>query len=185
MSVPLYIGTSTFRTLWVLSGVIHVLGGLPRRKGARHRLRQAETASRPSLAGPRDGSGSSDGGSANTSTARSSDRTASAGPADGLGEQPKRAPTPGGEGPGSSGGGRKKAKKPPQPLKEMPGTLWGLTKAVNEVEQIVPVMGGLLRSNDEKTRLRMIELLMKTGYSETCTKELEERPNMAECNIPD
>lgn len=185
MSERLAIGILTFRTMTgPLGGEIFVKGKLPRRRGARHRLRQAETASRPSLAGPRDGSGSSDGGSANTSTARSSGRTASAGPADGHGEQPKRAPAPGGEGPGNSRPGPKKPKKTPQPLKEMPGTPWALTKAVNEEEQIIPVIGGLLRSEDDKVRLRMVERLMDAAYAENSGREDPSESEEVEWSIP-
>lgn len=185
MSERLVVGIVTFRTMiGPLGGEVYVKGKLPRRRGARPRLRQAEAASRPPLAGPREGSGPPDGGSANTSNARSSDRTASAGPADGLGDEPKRAPTPGGEGTGGGGAGRKKAKKAPQPLREMPGTPWALTKIVNEAEQIVPVIGDLLRCKDDKVRLRMVELLMDAAYSENSGREDAERGANIEWDLP-
>lgn len=185
MSVPLVVGILTFRTMTgPLGGEIFVKGKLPRRRGARQRPRQAETASRPSLAGPRDGSGFSDGGSANTSTARSSGRKAGAGPADGLGEQPERAPTLGGDGPGIPAAEHQKRKKPPKPMKEMPGTPWALTKIVNEEEQIVPVIGGLLRSKDDKVRLRMVELLMDTAYAENSGREDASESTDIEWSIP-
>jgi len=182
---PLVIGIITFRTMkGPFSGEIFVKGKLPRRRGARQILRQAQTASQPSLAGPRDASGSSDGGSANISTARSSGRTTAAGPADGPGDEPKRAPTPGGEGPGYSGSHRKRSSKSSQALKEMPGTPWALTKIVNEEEQIVPVIGGLLRSKDDKVRLRMVELLMDAAYAENSGREDAGQSAEVEWSIP-
>jgi hypothetical protein len=66
----------------------------------------------------------------------------------------------------------------------MPGTLWGLTKAVNEEEQIVPVIGGLLRSKDEKVKLRMVELLMEAAYSENSGREEAERPAKMQWSLP-
>lgn len=182
MSVPLVVGICTFRMLnGPLSGTIYVKSGLPRRRGARKRYRQAETESRTSLAGPSDGSGTSDGGSANTSNARSAGRTTCAGPADGSGDGSKRAPISGGGGPGSEGQAPVNGL---QPMKEMPGTPWALMKAVNEGEQIVPVIQELLRSKDEKVRLRMVELLMDAGYEEGSRPVVEERPQKISWNVP-
>jgi len=186
LGASLVIGILTFRTMQgLMGGTIYVKGKLPRRKGARYRLRQAEAASQPSLAGPRDISGSPDGASAHTSAARSSDRKTIAGPADGLGEEPKRAPIPGGgEGPGADEPAVEKPVRPLQPMREMPGTPWALTKAVNEEAQIVPVIGGLLRSPDDKVRLRMVELLMDAAYAENSGREDAAETAEVEWSIP-
>lgn len=69
-------------------------------------------------------------------------------------------------------------------MKEMPGTPWALTKAVNEEAQIVPVIGGLLKSNDDKVRLRMVELLMDTAYAENSGREDAERPAKLQWSLP-
>lgn len=186
MGKALRMGPSTFRILsGPFSGSICLVEMASRRSGARAGTRHKGTGSRPSLAGPGDDGGITDGGSAMTSTARSSGRSTYAGPADGQGEQPKRAPVPDGGGTGEAGGGVAKPERTPGPMKELPGTLWGLTKAVNEEEQIVRVMGGLLRSDDEKTRLRIIELLVKTGYSGNSAPEAGVRPSFMEWNIQD
>jgi hypothetical protein len=182
---PLRVGVCTFRRMnGPFTGVVYVIEGLPRHRGARMRHRQAETKSRASLAGPSDGSGYSDGGSANTSNARSSGRTNSAGPADGSGDGPKRAPIAGGGDLGGPDGTTECPAKALQPMKELPGTKWGLTKAVNEEAQIVPVIGGLLRSKDEKVQLRMVELLIDTAYSENSGRDETGRPGRIEWSIP-
>lgn len=178
-------GLHTFLTMnGLLSGEIHVHEGLPRRKGARGWRRKKETKSRTSPAGPGDGSGNTDGGSAMTSTARSSARGTNAGPADGQGEEPTRAPIPGGTGPGDGGPGLAKGSLVAEIFKELPGTKWGLSKAVNLETQIVPVIGGLLKSNDEKVRLRMVELLIETAYAEDAGNEEEKPSGGAGWSIP-
>lgn len=187
MGVPLRVGVRTFRTMTgPLSGVVHVICGLPRHGGARKGCRRAEAESRPSLAGPSDGGGTAGGGSANTSNARSSGRPTGAGPAGGNGDEPKRAPVVGGGdlgGPGGPDGTTECPAKALQPLKELPGTKWGLTKAVNEEAQIVPVIGGLLRSKDEKVQLRMVELLMDAAYAENSGRDGGTRPGRIEYSI--
>jgi len=177
----------TFRTLLdPLCGEIHLQGGVPRRKRARGVDRRVKTASRPSLAGPSDGSGFAEGGSATTSDARSSGRTTYAGPADGQADEPKRAPIPDDGGPVEPGNAEAtEPVKTPVAMKELPGTLWGLVKAVNEEEQIIPVMGGLLRSPDERTRSRMVEFVVKIGYSDTAAREPERQSSFMQWDIRD
>ncbi|HET7107137.1 MAG TPA: hypothetical protein VFI38_10025 [Candidatus Acidoferrum sp.] len=50
------------------------------------------------------------------------------------------------------------------PLKEMPGTAWAFTKAVDEGVQLVGVMQGLLKSEDEKVQLRAFELWVELAF---------------------
>lgn len=182
MSVPLVVGICTFRMLnGPLSGTIYVKSGLPRRRGARKRYRQAETESRTSLAGPSDGSGTSDGGSANTSNARSAGRTTCAGPADGSGDGSKRAPISGGGGPGSEEGSPGNGL---QPMKEMPGTPWAFAKVVNQGVQVAGVMQGLLKSEDEKMQLRGVELWVEIAFGKYSRSQEDERTTETEWTLP-
>jgi len=185
MSVPVRMTLGEFLALrGMLWGEIHVSERVPGRKGARRGNRHKGTESRTSLAGPGDGDGPTDGGSATSSVARSSDRAKYAGSADGQGEEPKRALIPGGGRQGESGGVEELGNAP-APTKELPRTLWDLIKAVNEKEQIVPVISKLLGSEDEKTKLRMVELIMKTGYSENAPSESAGHSSFVNWNIRD
>ena len=155
-------GIHTFRTLnGPLSGRVHVRGGYSRAKGARKSKCQANSRSLEPCAGLDDGSGITAGGSARTSAAPPAVRETSGGSADGGGTETKRAPIPG-----------KEQWAPPTacpvseliPLKEMPGTAWAFTKAVDEGVQLVGVMQGLLKSADEKVRLRAFEMWVELAF---------------------
>ncbi|HET6931605.1 MAG TPA: hypothetical protein VFI45_14865 [Candidatus Acidoferrum sp.] len=61
------------------------------------------------------------------------------------------------------------------PLKEMPGTAWAFTKAVDEGVQLVGVMQGLLKSEDEKVRLRAFELWVELAFGKHAGGKEEER----------
>ncbi|HUL33783.1 MAG TPA: hypothetical protein VL128_07865 [Candidatus Eisenbacteria bacterium] len=69
-------------------------------------------------------------------------------------------------------------------FKELPGSKWGLTKAVNQETQIVPVISKLLDSNDEKVRMRMVELLIETAYAEDAGNEEQLSPGYGGWSIP-
>ena len=185
MSKPLKMPLSMF---WIISnplcGEIQIVGSLSRRDRAREENRRKRGRSRALPAGPVDGSGTPDGGSAITSDARSSGRTPCAGPAGGQGEEPKRALHPGGGGPEDPGSTGEAPARVLPPVKEMPGTFWGLTVVVNEGEQIVPVIQALLKSEDDKVKLRIVELLLDGAYSENSGREEAERPGRMQWSIP-
>src|ERR1700675_55023 len=162
MGVAFRCGIHTFRTLNdPLSGEMHVRGGFSRCRGARKRWGRAKSRSLEPVAGSDDGSGTTAGGSARTSAAPPAARETSGGSADGGGTETKRAPIPGRE-----------QWAPPKacpvseliPLKEMPGTAWAFTKAVDEGVQLVGVMQGLLKSEDAKVRLRAFELWVEMAF---------------------
>jgi hypothetical protein len=185
MSVPL---KTSVQMLWILSeplcGEIQVVGRLSRRERAREENRRKRGRSRTLPAGPIDGSGTPDGGSAITSDARSSGRTPYAGPAGGQGEEPKRALHPGGGAPEDPGTGSAAPSRALPPVKEMPGTPWALTAVVNEGAQIVPVIQELLKSDDDKVRLRILEVLLDAAYSKNSGREEAERPARMQWSIP-
>ena len=184
MSKPLETTIRMFRILPdPFCGEIHILGRLSRRERAREENRRRERA-RTLPAGPVDGSGTPDGGSAITSDARSSGRKPYAGPAGGQGDDSKRALNPGGGEPGEPGSTGESSTKLLGPMKEMPGTPWALTVAVNEGKQIVPVIQGLLESKDEKVRLRILEVLLDGAYSENSGRELAVQPERVQWSIP-
>jgi hypothetical protein len=172
MGVVLRCGIRTFRTLsGPLSGEVHVRGGYSRAKGARKRGGQAKSRSLEPGAGPDDGSGTTAGGSARTSAAPPAARETSGGSANGGGNEAKRAPIPG-----------KEQWAPPLacpvsellPLKEMPGTAWAFTKAVDEGVQLVGVMQGLLKSEDEKVQLRAFEMWVEMAFGKHAGGKEEE-----------
>jgi hypothetical protein len=159
MVAVLRCGIGTFRMLNdPLSGEMHVRGGYSRAKGARKRGGRAKTRSLEPVAGSDDGSGTPAGGSARTSAAPPAARETSGGSADGGGNETKRAPT-------------QKKKK----LKEMPGTAWAFTKAVDAGVQTVGVMQALLKSADEKVRLRAFELWVELAFGKHAGGKEEER----------
>jgi hypothetical protein len=158
LAVVLRCGIRTFRTLNdPLSGKVHVRGGSSRRKGARKRDGRAKSRSLEPGAGSDDGSGTTAGGSARTSAAPPAARETSGGPADGGGNETKRAPI------------REK-----EQLKEMPGTAWAFTKAVDEGVQAVGVMQALLKSKDEKVQLRAFELWVELAFGKHAGGKEEE-----------
>lgn len=182
MAVVLRCGIRTFRTLnGPLSGEVHVSGGYSRAKGARKRGGRAKSRSLEPCAGPDDGSGTTAGGSARTSDAPPAARETSGGSADGGGNETKRAPIPG-----------KEQWAPPKacpvceliPLKEMPGTAWAFTKAVDEGVQLVGVMQGLLKSGDEKVRLRAFELWVEMAFGKHAGGKEEERGTAIGWSLP-
>jgi len=173
MAVAFRCGIHTFRILsGPLSGEVHVSGGNSRARGARKRAGRARSRSLEPCAGSDDGSGITAGGSARTSAASPADRETCGGSADGGGSETKRAPIPG-----------KEQWAPPKdcpvseliPLKEMPGTAWAFTKAVDEGVQLVGVMQGLLKSDDEKVRLRAFELWVELAFGKHAGGKEEER----------
>ena len=173
MAVAFRCGIRTFRTLnGPLSGEVRVSSGYSRAKGARKRGGRANSRSLEPCAGSDDGSGTTAGGSARTSDAPPAARETSGGSADGGGSETKRAPIPG-----------KEQWAPPLaspvseliPLKEMPGTAWAFTKAVDEGVQLVGVMQGLLKSEDEKVRLRAFELWVELAFGKHAGGKDEER----------
>ena len=159
MAVVLRCGIGTFRALNdPLSGEMHVSGGNSRAKGARKRGGRAKSRSLEPSAGPDDGSGTPAGGSARTSAAPPAARKTSGGSADGDGNETKRAPV-----------------KKKQQLKEMPGTAWAFTKAVDAGVQAVGVMQGLLKSEDEKVQLRAFELWVELAFGKHAGGKEEDR----------
>src|ERR1700751_795064 len=93
MAVAFRCGIRTFRTLsGPLSGEMHVSGGCSRAKGARKRGGLANSRSLEPYAGPADGSGTTAGGSGRPPDAPPAVRETSGGPADGGGNETKRAP---------------------------------------------------------------------------------------------
>src|SRR5258708_38055386 len=70
------------------------------------------------------------------------------------------------------------------PLKEMPGTAWGFTKAVDEGVQLVGVMEGLLKSEDEKVRLRAVELWGELAFGKHAGGKDEERGTRRGWGVP-
>ncbi|HEV2101809.1 MAG TPA: hypothetical protein VGR58_03430 [Candidatus Acidoferrum sp.] len=159
MAAVLRCGIWTFRALnGPLSGEVHVSGGTSRAKGARKRGSRAKSRSLEPCAGPDDGSGMTAGGSARTSAAPPAARETSGGSANGGGNETKRAPNP-----------------EKEQLKEMPGTAWAFTKAVDEGVQLVGVMQGLLKSEDEKVRLRAFELWVELAFGKHAGGKEEER----------
>lgn len=139
-------------------GEILVTDKLPQRRGrARGINRHKGAGSRPSLAGPGDGSGPTDGGSAQSSYARSSDRTTGAGSADGQGEESKRALVPGEE------QWAPKMEYPEsqiQAIKKLSATRWEYVDGVNDGVDMTAVARELLGDKDSKVRLRMLERLL-------------------------
>ena len=159
MAVVLRCGIRTFRTLnGPLSGEVHVSGGTSRAKGARKRPGRARSRSLGPCAGLDDGSGITAGGSARTSAAPPAVRETSGGSADGGGNETKRAPIP-----------------EKEQLKEMPGTAWAFTKAVDAGVQVVGVMQALLKSEDEKVQLRAFEMWMELAFGKHAGGKQEER----------
>lgn len=159
MGAVLRCGIRTFRTLnGPLSGKVHVSGGFSRAKGARKRPGRANSRAPEPCAEPDDGSGTTAGGSARTSDAPPAARETSGGSADGGGNETKRAPTP-----------KKKQ------LREMPATAWAFTKAVDAGVQAVGVMQALLKSKDEKVRLRAFELWVELAFGKHAGGKEEER----------
>jgi len=157
--VVLRCGIGTFRTLNdPLSGEVHVSGGYSRARGARKRKGRARARSLEPAAGSDDGSGTTAGGSARTSAAPPADRETSGGPADGGGNETTRAPI-----------------SEKEQLKEMPGTAWAFTKAVDAGVQAVGVMQALLKSEDEKVQLRAFELWVELAYGKHAGGKEEER----------
>jgi hypothetical protein len=168
MAVVLRCGIRTFRTLNdPLSGKVHVRGGSSRAKGARKREGRAKSRSLEPGAGSDDGSGTTAGGSARTSAAPPAARGTSGGPADGGGNETKRAPI------------REK-----EQLKEMPGTAWAFTKAVDAGVQVVGVMQALLKSKDEKVQLRAFELWVELAFGKHAGGKEEQRPRKSSWNVP-
>ena len=159
MAAVLRCGIRTFRTLnGPLSGEVHVSGGFSRAKGARKRGSRANSRSLEPCAGPHDGSGTTAGGSARTSDAPPAARETSGGSADGGGNETKRAPI-----------------SEKEQLKEMPGTAWAFTKAVDAGVQVVGVMQALLKSKDEKVQLRAFELWVELAFGKHAGGKEEER----------
>ena len=159
MAAVLRCGIGTFRILnGPLSGEVHVSGGFSRAKGARKHKGRANSRSPEPCAGPDDGSGITAGGSARTSAAPPAARETSGGSADGGGTEATRAPNP-----------------EKERLKEMPGTAWAFTKAVDEGVQLVGVMQGLLKSEDEKVQLRAFELWVELAFGKHAGGKEEER----------
>ena len=168
MGAVLRCGIRTFRTLnGPLSGEVHVSGGNSRAKGARKRGSRAKSRSLEPGAGPDDGSGKPAGGSARTSAAPPAARETSGGSADGGGNETKRAPIP---------------KK--EQLKEMPGTAWAFTKAVDAGVQVVGVMQALLKSKDEKMRLRAFELWVELAFGKHAGGREEESGEAIGWSLP-
>ena len=159
MAAVLRCGICTFRILnGPLSGEVRVSGGFSRAKGARKRKGRANSRAPELCAGPDDGSGITGGGSARTSAAPPADRETSGGSADGGGTEATRAPNP-----------------EKEQLKEMPGTAWAFTKAVDAGVQAVGVMQALLKSEDEKVRLRAFELWVELAFGKHAGGKEEER----------
>ncbi len=158
MSVPIRMSVKQFRKLCgCLSGEIWVSNGLPRRRGARGVNRHQKTESRPSFAGPGDGSGPTDGGSAKSSSARSSDRKPGAGSAEGQGEEPKRALVPGKE---QWAPQLAYPESQIQAIKKLSDTRWTFVSEVNDGVDMTAVARNLLGDEDSKVRLRMLERLL-------------------------
>jgi len=158
MSKPLRVGLTTFRMLsGPFSGTICVVQRVSRRRGARKANRHKETQSRASLAGPGDGSGPTDGGSAITSDARSSDRMTDAGSADGQGDDPKRALIPGKE---QWAPAMEYPVSQIQAIKALCGTRWDFVNEVNAGVEMSAVARKLLGDEDSKVQLRMLERLL-------------------------
>ena len=161
-------GIRTFRTLnGPLSGEVHVSGGTSRAKGARKRGGRAISRAPEPCAGLDDGSGTTAGGSARTSAAPPAVRKTFGGSADGGGNETKRAPNP-------------KRER----LKEMPGTAWAFTKAVDAGVQAVGVMQALLKSEDEKVRLRAFELWVELAFGKHAGGKEEEQGAGIGWNLP-
>ena len=168
MAVAFRCGIRTFRTLsGPLSGEMHVSGGCSRAKGARKRGGRAKSRSLEPGAGPDDGSGTPAGGSARTSAAPPAARETSGGSADGGGNETKRAPV---------------SKK--EHLKEMPGTAWAFTKAVDAGVQAVGVMQALLKSKDEKVQLRAFELWVELAFGKHAGGKEEEHGEAIGWSLP-
>jgi hypothetical protein len=159
MAGALRCGIGTFRALNdPLSGEMHVRGGYSRAKGARKRGGRANSRSLEPVAGSDDGSGTPAGGSARTSAAPPAARETSGGSADGGGNETKRAPI-----------------LEKEQLKEMPGTAWAFTKAVDAGVQVVGVMQALLKSEDEKVQLRAFEMWVEMAFGKHAGGKEEER----------
>ncbi|GEM_PF-3452220 len=141
----------------LMSGEIHVSERLPGRKGARAGNRPRGTESRTSPAGPGDGSGPTDGGSAITSDARSADRKTDAGPADGQGEEPKRALIPGKE---QWAPAMKFPLSQIQAIKMLSAGRWEFVREVNDGVDLTAVTRKLLADSDSKVQLRTLERLL-------------------------
>jgi len=182
MSVPVRMTLGEFLALrGMLWGEIHVSERVPGRKGARRGNRHKGTESRTSLAGPGDGDGPTDGGSATSSVARSSDRAKYAGSADGQGEEPKRALIPGKEQWVPS---FEKPERELQAVTEIPADSWEFTREVHAGVSTVAVMQGFLGSQDEKIRLRAFEMWMDLAYGKYSRKRGEERATEKDWGIP-
>lgn len=158
MSVPVRMSIKQFRALCgYLSGEIWVSNKMSRRQGARGVNRHQKTESRPSFAGPGDGNGPTDGGSAESSSARSSDRKPGAGPAEGQGEEPKRALVSGKE---QWAPQLEYPESQIQAIKKLSATRWEYVDGVNDGVDMTAVARELLGDKDSKVRLRMLERLL-------------------------
>ena len=92
-----------------------------------------------------------------TSTARSSGRPMNAGPADGQGEEPRRALIPGQE---QWAPAMEYPVSEIQAIKALSGTRWDFVNEVNAGVDVSAVARNLLGDADSKVRLRMLERLL-------------------------
>lgn len=171
----------TFRMLNdPLSGELHVRGGSSWRRGARWRDGRAKSRSLVPGAGPDDGSGKIAGGNARTSDATPASRKPGEGSGTGGGSETKRAP--------------KKDEqvaekiecdeKNLQPIEALPGSRFGLVKAINDGVQIVAVGRALLMDGDSRVRQRVFEQLVDLAYGKNSRAVEEEQPRKISWNLP-